>query len=137
MPKQVGDEAKAQTTLGPEAFVWEGKPSAIYLAAAKIHEYQHASNGVRLRKLTEEEIKQAKEADPNLTAEDIAKIRVPEFTLNDINEEDMLSFNAMLKAKDKLGLTDEMVDWIKKHRKEFFKKLSEDKKKKYKGMSGD
>jgi hypothetical protein len=132
IPVDAKGEAKANTTLGPSAFVWDNKPSAVWLAATKLHEYQHASNGVRLRELTEAEREQLKKA--GWKPADIDKVKAPQFTIGDVNEEEVICYDAMLKAKDKLGLSSGMIDWIKEKKKEFFKKMPDDKQKKYKAQ---
>src|SRR5579871_265268 len=131
-PTEKDGEGKAKTTLGPGAFVSDGKPSARWLAAVKVHEYAHAGVGVELRDPTDAEIKQMKEM--GLKDDDIKKIKIPQFKTNDVNEEEVIAYDAMLKKAKDLGLSDSEIEWIKNQKKSFYNKMSDEKKKKYKAQ---
>ncbi len=130
LPENEKNVPKAKTTLGPSAFVDGDKPSARFLAACKIHEYAHASVGVELIDFTDDEKKDMKGR--GWTDEQIRLARRPQFKTNDIAEEEVIAYDAMLKAAKDIDLSDELIQWIKDRKKEHYKKLSEEKQKKYK-----
>lgn len=134
LPVNKDGEGKAETTFGPDAFVNNGKPDARWLAACKVHEYAHAAVGVEIREFTPEETEALKKAKPSWTDEEIKKARPARFKLQDVNEEEVIAYNAMLKKAGELGLSPSDVEWIKKEKKRFYERMSEEKKKKYKVM---
>lgn len=132
VPVNKDGKAKAETTLGPAAFVNNGKPDARWLAAVKVHEYAHAAVGVELHEFTAKEIEQLKKAGPPWSDEDIKKARFAQFKPQDVNEEEVIAYDTMLKKAGELGLAPSDVEWIKQQKKSFYEKMSEDKKKQYK-----
>lgn len=96
---------KGRVRLGPGSFIFNKKPSAIWLAAAKVHEmYGHCANGFKLES--------AKYKGGTYT---VTFPRLPR------DEDEVISYNVMLDWAKKLGLTETMIKFIKACKKYYFK----------------
>jgi hypothetical protein len=124
-----GDEPKAKITLGPDAFVWNGKASASWLASAKVHEYEHARN-LQIVPLSAADKEQAKKV--GWKEADIEKIRFASSKYR-TDEDELSAYVAQYNSWKKTGISDEMGEWIWGKAREHLKALPEELQKKWRG----
>ncbi|GJL53101.1 MAG: hypothetical protein NPIRA02_02330 [Nitrospirales bacterium] len=118
VPRLKDGKPKGQFTIGEKAFFYANKPSAIWLAATKVHEILgHCANGFKV------EMQKGLGTDEEFP---MATQNLPE------EEDEFLAYKVMLEWEKKLGLTEAMKKGIKDWMKYYYKGMSKEKQAKYK-----
>ncbi len=124
--KDKNGNGKGRVRIGPSGFIFNKKPSAIWLAAVKVHELLgHCKNGFRRQYVDPEELKKI---DPTADPKKYYVIfpKIPR------SEDEVISYNRMLEWSKKLGLTPKMITKIKELKKNFYQSMPKEKQKEWK-----